>query len=150
MAKSTTHASSPTTIMVEKNRTWGPILALSSGWTVYRFVPDGTGKSTCYGKCAQVWPPVLLGMGQKEPMGEEGVAHLGAITRTNGTRQVTYEGIPLYLFIGDKKPGQVTGNIKDSFGQWWTVNPAHPMATPKASGSGSSTTTTLPSSGVAY
>jgi predicted lipoprotein with Yx(FWY)xxD motif len=136
---------SPTTIVVEKT-VWGAILALSTGWTVYRFVPDGNNKSTCFRKCAVAWPPVLLVAGQKEPLGK-GVTHLGSFNRGGGERQVSYEGIPLYLFIGDKKPGEVNGNVKDNFGQWWTVNPAHPKAVPVKSGHGG---TTVPPTGVAY
>jgi len=136
---------SPITIVTEKTA-WGPILALSSGWTVYRFVKDGNNRSTCSGACLQAWPAVILAKGQKEPDGK-GVSHLGFIVRAGGAHQVTYEGIPLYLFIGDKKPGQITGNIKDKFGQWWVVNPATPKSVPHEAGG---TTTTAGGSGVAY
>jgi len=147
LAARTPERSSPTTIVVKKTD-WGPILTLASGWTVYRFVPDSNNKSTCFGKCATVWPPVLLIARQKAPIGK-GVNHLGSFNRGGGERQVTYEGVPLYLFIGDKKAGEVNGNIKDNFGQWWTVNPAHPKAIPVKSGTGG-TTTTAPGTGVAY
>ncbi|HTW10149.1 MAG TPA: hypothetical protein VME46_21785 [Acidimicrobiales bacterium] len=134
----------PTTIVVAKT-SWGPILALSTGWTVYRFVKDSDNHSTCFGACAKAWPPVLLAPGQRQPIGK-GVEHLGSISRPGGQHEVTYQGIPLYLFVGDKKPGQVTGNIKDKFGQWWVVNPAHPMAVPHSS----TPTTTSGGGGVAY
>jgi predicted lipoprotein with Yx(FWY)xxD motif len=136
----------PTTITVEKNTPWGPILATSTGRTVYRFVKDALNKSNCSGACTVAWPPVLLAKGQTKPDGK-GVSHLGVIMRSNGSHQVTYEGIPLYTFVRDTK-GSIDGNIKDAFGQWWTVNPAHPKATPVKSGSGGSgPTTTAPSSG---
>jgi hypothetical protein len=64
-------------------------------------------------------------------------------------KQVTYEGIPLYTFTGDKKAGQVTGNIKDTWGQWWSINPASPTSAPKKKGGGSTTTTTA-GGGIAY
>jgi predicted lipoprotein with Yx(FWY)xxD motif len=118
----------PTTVTVEKTA-WGQILALSSGWTVYRLVGDGTNKSMCSGACAKAWPPVLLAPGQKTPAGK-GVAHLSSFARSGGERQVSYEGIPLYRFVGDKKAGEINGNVHTPFGQWWVVNPAHPKSTP--------------------
>ena len=137
-------ASAPkTTIAVKKNTAWGTILTLASGRTVYRFVKDGKNKSNCSGACAVVWPPVLLVKGQTAPAGK-GVSHLGVIMRSNGAHQVTYEGVPLYLFVRDNK-SSIDGNIKDGFGQWWTVNPAHPKATPVKVGGGP--TTTAPSGG---
>jgi len=142
--------SSPTTIIVEKTKSWGSILALSSGWTVYRLTSDPMDKSTCLGECARYWPPVVLVPGQKSPLGQ-GVGHLGTITRSGGARQVTYEGIPLYRFAGDTKTGQVNGNVKNSFGQWWVIDPAAPRSVPvHRSGGGQTTATTAPSTGVAY
>lgn len=118
----------PTTVIAEKTD-WGQILALSSGWTVYRLVGDGVNKSTCSGACAKAWPPVVLARGQKTPTGV-GVAHLSSFARSGGERQVSYEGIPLYRFIGDKKAGEINGNVHTPFGRWWVVNPAHPKSTP--------------------
>jgi predicted lipoprotein with Yx(FWY)xxD motif len=140
-----------TTVTTKHNRTWGTILTLSSGVTVYRLTADSKNKSVCTGTCAKVWPPVVLAPGQKTPVGK-GISGLGSIKRSNGTLQVTYKGVPLYRFIGDHAAGQATGNIKDTWGQWWVVNPAHPTATPTAStSSGSSVTaTTVAGSGSAY
>jgi predicted lipoprotein with Yx(FWY)xxD motif len=143
-------AASPTTIAVAQNKTWGATLTLKNGDTLYRLTKDSKNKSVCTGKCATIWIPVLLATGQKTPVGS-GVSHLGSFTRANGTHQVTYEGIPLYTFTGDKKAGQVTGNIKDTWGQWWSINPASPTTAPKKKGgSGSTTTTTTSGGGIAY
>ncbi|MCU1362734.1 MAG: hypothetical protein JWM55_562 [Acidimicrobiaceae bacterium] len=135
-------SSSPTTIVVSQNKTWGPTLTLKDGDTIYRLVKDSTDKSVCSGKCATIWTPVLLAAGQSTPAGV-GVTHLGSFTRTGGAKQVTYEGIPLYRFTGDKKAGAVTGNIKDTWGQWWSINPKSPLTPPKKK-SGGGTTTTSP------
>jgi predicted lipoprotein with Yx(FWY)xxD motif len=142
-------ASSPTTIAVAQNKTWGATLTLKNGDTLYRLTKDSKNKSVCTAKCATVWMPVLLATGQKTPVGN-GVSHLGSFTRANGTHQVTYEGIPLYTFIGDKKAGKVTGNIKDTWGQWWSINPASPTTAPTKKGGGGSTTTTTSGGGIAY
>ena len=139
-------ASAPkTTLAVKKNTAWGTILTLASGRAVYRFVKDGKNKSNCSGACAVVWPPVLLIKGQTAPVGK-GVSHLGVIMRSNGAHQVTYEGVPLYLFVRDNK-SSINGNIKDGFGQWWVVNSSNPKATPVKVGGSKGPTTTAPSGG---
>jgi predicted lipoprotein with Yx(FWY)xxD motif len=145
----TAGASSTTiTITVAQNKTWGPTLTLKDGVTLYRLTKDSTDKSTCTGKCATVWVPVVLGAGEKKPVAV-GVSHLGSFTRSAGVRQVTYEGIPLYTFTGDKRSGQVTGNIKNTWGQWNSINPSSPLTPPKKKGS-SPTTTTTSGGGIAY
>jgi predicted lipoprotein with Yx(FWY)xxD motif len=148
LATASSASASPTSISVSQNKTWGPTLTLKNGDTLYRLTKDSKNLSVCTGKCATIWTPVLLATGQKKPIGD-GVSKLGSFTRANGTRQVTYEGIPLYTFTGDKKSGQITGNVKDTWGQWWSINPKSPLTAPKKSG-GSSTTTTIPGGGAAY
>ncbi len=144
---STAGAVTAKTITVTQNKTWGPTLTMN-GDTLYRLTKDSTNKSVCTGKCATVWLPVELAAGQKAPVGM-GVSHLGSFTRSPGVRQVTYEGIPLYTFTGDKKAGQVTGNIKDTWGQWWSINPSSPLTPPKKKKTSSTTTTTTPG-GISY
>ena len=136
----------PTTITVSQNAAWGPTLTLKNGDTLYRLSADSKDHSRCTGQCAVFWPPVLLAPGQKVPSGK-GVSGLGSFVRSNGTRQVTLDGIPLYRFAGDKKPGEVTGNVKNAFGRWWSIDPQHPTIAPtkvNAGGSGGPTTTSPP------
>ncbi|HEX3981382.1 MAG TPA: hypothetical protein VHW93_09160 [Acidimicrobiales bacterium] len=149
----------PVTVTTTDNKAWGTILTLSNGTVVYRLTTDPKNKSVCSGTCAKIWPPVLLATGQKKATGH-GVSGLGTITRSNGTHQVTYQGIPLYRYFGDHKAGQATGNIKDKWGRWWVVNPASPHVPPteanvSTGGSaptagGGATPTGVPSSSVAY
>lgn len=141
-------SSSPTTIAVSQNKTWGATLTLKNGDTVYRLTADSKNTSVCTAKCATIWLPVVLAKGQKKPVGE-GVSSLGSFTRSGGAKQVTYQGIPLYMFSKDKKPGQVNGNVKNSWGQWYPINPKNPLTPPKKS-SGSSGTTTTAGGGIAY
>ncbi len=145
-------ASSPTTVTTAQNKTWGKILVLGNGTTVYRLAADPKNKSVCTGTCAKIWPPVVLVAGQKNPVGHGGITGLSTITRAGGAHQVTYKGVPLYRFVGDHKAGQATGNIKDTWGKWWVVNPANPRMTPVAvhSSAGTTTPTTVASSGAAY
>jgi predicted lipoprotein with Yx(FWY)xxD motif len=144
----TAHTAAKTVVTTTNNKTWGSILTLSNGDTVYRLTADSKNRSVCTGSCAKAWPPVLLASGQSKPSGN-GVSDLGTITRSNGAKQVTYQGIPLYLYVGDKKADQVTGNLKDTWGQWWVVNPAHPTAKPVAKSSTTSSSVAS-SGGVAY
>jgi predicted lipoprotein with Yx(FWY)xxD motif len=140
----------PTSLKVVANPVWGPTLALKNGYTVYRLSTDGKNKSNCSGACAVAWPPVLLAKGQTKPVGV-GVSGLGSIARAGGQRQVTIAGHPLYRFIGDKTPLSDTGNVKDKWGTWYSINPAKPGVAPKqktSTGGGSTTTTGV--GGIAY
>jgi predicted lipoprotein with Yx(FWY)xxD motif len=140
---------SPTTIVVSHNAIWGATLVLKNGDTLYRLSADSRDHSKCTGMCATIWIPVLLAPGQKVPVGI-GVRGLGSFTRLNDTRQVTIDGLPLYRFTGDKSAGDVTGNVKDTWGRWWSINPSHPTTPPMkidaggSSGSGGTTTTSPP------
>ncbi len=151
-------AAGPATVVrTANNKTWGKILVLGNGDTVYRLTSDRHDKSVCTGLCATIWPPVTLAKGQRSPVGR-GVKGLGAITRPGGARQVTFDGDPLYRFSGDRTPGQTNGNLKDTWGQWWVVDPSRPHSPPvrartvarHSSTKGRSTTTTTHSSGGGY
>ena len=96
----------------------GSVLVDARGRTLYLFDKDKHGRSACYGACATYWPPLLS---SARPRQEKGVhaSLLGLTTRTDGTRQVTYAGHPLYRFIGDKDAGQTTGEGLTDFGAAW-------------------------------
>jgi predicted lipoprotein with Yx(FWY)xxD motif len=91
------------------------LLTNASGLTLYWFAPDTSGKSVCYGSCAAYWPPVT-----GTPSAGSGVTGtLGTITRTGGSIQATYDGHPLYTYIGDNAPGQASGNNLNLNGGLW-------------------------------
>ena len=94
------------------------VLTNARGYTLYRFAPDTQGKSTCYGTCAAYWPPVT-----GTPIAGTGVTgKLGTVGRTGGGTQVTYNGHPLYTYVGDAAPGQDTGNgINLNGGNWYEI-----------------------------
>ena len=81
--------------------------------------------TNCYENCAHNWPPLVGGfepMAGSEPMAGEGVAgKLDIIKRTDGSSQVTYNGIPLYYWIKDQVPGQTTGHNVGEV--WFVLNP---------------------------
>jgi predicted lipoprotein with Yx(FWY)xxD motif len=102
---------------VLKARTVGGVNLLTDakGLTLYWFAPDTTTKSACYGSCAAYWPPVT-----GAPSAGPGVTGtLGTITRTDGTTQATYDGHPLYTYVGDGSPGQANGNNLNLNGGLW-------------------------------
>ena len=102
----------------------GSILVDSRGITLYDFPPDKGNTSVCYGACAALWPPVLT---HGKPVAGTGVhaSLLGTTRRKDGKLEVTYNGHPLYYWVGDKKPGQTTGQGLNQFGgPWWVLSPA--------------------------
>jgi len=100
-----------------KSATIGGAMVLTNarGFTLYFFAPDTPATSRCYGSCAVYWPPVT-GAAAAGP-GLPG--RVGAITRTGGSRQLTYNGHPLYTYIGDSAPGQARGNNLNLNGGLW-------------------------------
>ena len=112
------------------------VLTNSTGRTLYWFAPDTSTASKCTGSCATYWPPV------KGPAtaGSGVTGTLGTITRSDGTKQATYDGHPLYTYAGDTAPGQAKGNgLNVSGGLWYemTVSGATPAAGASASASAS-------------
>ena len=105
----------------------GTVLVDGQGLTLYLFVPDKqSGRSTCYKRCAQGWPPLLLPTGVTTPVAGRGVkaSLLRTTRRRDGTTQITYNRWPLYLWVGDSGPGQATGQgINNLGGLWYVVSP---------------------------
>jgi predicted lipoprotein with Yx(FWY)xxD motif len=91
------------------------VLANARGFTLYSFAPDTPTTSKCYGSCAAYWPPAT-GTATASP-GLPG--RISTITRTDGTRQLTYNGHPLYTYIADTAPGQANGNNINLNGGLW-------------------------------
>jgi predicted lipoprotein with Yx(FWY)xxD motif len=110
---------SGTTISVASTNA-GKILVDGTGRTVYLFEADKGKDSTCYGACAQAWPPVTTAGDPQSGAGASG-ALLGTTRRTDGTTEVTYGGHPLYYFIADGKAGDMNGQGIYQFGAKWYV-----------------------------
>jgi len=91
------------------------VVTNAKGFTLYLFAPDTPTKSVCNGACASYWPPVLGA--QKAGPGVTG--KLGTIKRADGSTQATYDGHPLYLYIGDSGPDQNHGNNINLNGGFW-------------------------------
>ncbi len=122
------------------NTSLGSILVNSAGRTLYLFKADVGTKSACSGACATAWPPLLA---SGKPTAGTGLtaSKLGTAIRSDGNRQVTDNGHPLYLFVKDPKPGQTNGQGLTAFGAAWfalTPSGSEISATPPSPATGGS------------
>jgi predicted lipoprotein with Yx(FWY)xxD motif len=120
-APSSSSSSSGAAVLATADTDLGTIVVDGTGMTVYVFDKDtpGSGASACTGGCLQAWPPVLTDSATPTVDGVPG--KVGTITRDDGTMQVTLAGSPLYLWAGDKAPGDTAGQGVQ--GAWWVVTP---------------------------
>jgi predicted lipoprotein with Yx(FWY)xxD motif len=93
------------------------VLTNAAGRTLYWFAPDTPAKSVCNGSCAVYWPPV------RGPLTARGgvPGQLSTIRRADGSIQETYDGHPLYTYVGDSGPGQEHGNNLNLNGGLWHI-----------------------------
>lgn len=102
----------------------GTFLVDRQGRTLYLWEADTGGTSTCSGSCAAAWPP-LLTKGKPTATGGAKSNLLGTTTRSGGATQVTYDGHPLYRYLGDTADGDTNGQGSNGFGAlWWVVAPS--------------------------
>lgn len=110
----------PGSVSVGSNDKLGKLLTDASGMVLYMFTKDTKDTSNCYDKCEVAWPPLLTL--DKPALGEGVDASLvGTTVRKDGTTQVTYNGMPLYYYIKDTKPGDVVGQNVGTV--WFVVAP---------------------------
>jgi predicted lipoprotein with Yx(FWY)xxD motif len=117
------------------NTTLGRVLVDARGRTLYLFARDKGGRSACYGTCATYWPPLVSAA---KPQAARGVraSLLGLTRRSNGKRQVTYAGHPLYTFSLDRRAGQTSGQGLTDFGGTWNAVAASGRAVRSTASSG--------------
>lgn len=127
---STTSAASATpsaTIVRVVRTSSGPVLGTGSGRTLYVYVDDllTRAPSACTGDCAHDWVPMPAGRRITVRSGVSG--RVGTVVRSDGERQLTMDGRPLYLFSGDRRPGDIRGNGVGNL--WWAMTPSGLTAT---------------------
>ncbi len=106
------------------------VLINARGLTLYWFVPDTSSHSACNGECTQHWTP----MPGPVTAGAGVTGTLGMITRSNGAKQATYDGHPLYTYVADTAPGQAKGNdLNASGGVWHEMTASGAMPAPAQS-----------------
>lgn len=116
-------SSSGSMVITTAKASGGTILTDGSGRAVYLWAKDSSGMSACSGACTGTWPPVTAS-GTVSASGGAKSSDLGTITRSDGTKQVTYDGHALYYYVGDSGPGMSSGQGSDQFGaKWWLVAP---------------------------
>ena len=101
-----------------ENGDLGTILTDAAGRGLYLFTNDERNVSNCAGGCALAWPPLTT---VEDPIAGDGLDNdrIGTITREDGSKQVAYNGWPLYYFAGDEKPGDAMG--QDRGGIWFVI-----------------------------
>ena len=113
----------------------GPVLVDGKGMTVYLLTADTKGHSTCSDQCLQYWPLVPAPAGTSLPPVQGVTAALATTKATSGASMVTAGGWPLYTFVKDRAPGDVTGEgVKTFGGTWYAVSPSGaPVTAPATS-----------------
>ncbi|MFC7847456.1 hypothetical protein ACFUTU_03155 [Arthrobacter sp. NPDC057388] len=99
----------------------GDIVVDGKGMSVYYFTKDvkDSGKSNCTGDCLVKWPPVIAATDTPKVEGVTGT--VGTIDTPDGKKQVTVNGMPVYLWEKDKAPGDITGQGVGNV--WYLVAP---------------------------
>jgi predicted lipoprotein with Yx(FWY)xxD motif len=114
----------------------GNVLVDSQGRTLYLFAKDQGTTSSCSGACAAAWPP-LRASGKPDAGNRVKSSLLGTTKRSDGKPQVTYNGHPLYLYVGDQKAGDTNGQGITAFGAgWFALTASGTQVTGSASDSG--------------
>jgi predicted lipoprotein with Yx(FWY)xxD motif len=133
-------ASASTVTIMTQSTSKGTVLATAQGRTIYWFAVDTPTTSNCSGSCATFWPPVI-----GKPAAASGASlpkTFGTITRSDGQIQATYDGHPLYTYMGDTASGQVSGNgLNVSGGLWWAMTPGGAKLGSSTPNPGASTST---------
>jgi predicted lipoprotein with Yx(FWY)xxD motif len=121
VAASGTQALTFAPTLTAHSSSYGKILFDGRGYVLYAFTRDPRGgKSRCYGACASAWPvyykkgPLFAGKGVRQKL-------IGTVKRKDGRRQITYNGRPLYYYVGDRSAGQVSCQDVAEFGGTWLV-----------------------------
>jgi predicted lipoprotein with Yx(FWY)xxD motif len=122
VANAATSAPAATSTTALKTTTIGgkTVLTNGKGFTLYSFAPDTPTTSKCYGTCAAYWPPAI----GTSAAGSGLPGKTTTIKRTDGSLQLTYNGHPLYTYVGDSAPGQASGNNVNLNGGLWLEVPA--------------------------
>jgi len=125
----------------------GTVLEDQQGKVVYEFAADSPNHSACTGSCLTYWPAVTAP--SRVPSSIPGITgKVGVLTRSDGTKQLTINGWPLYTYVGDTTPGMTSGQgLNSSGGLWWVVSPAGSTITSTASPSSSTSSSTSGGSG---
>jgi len=123
-AGTSTHQASGVVGKAENAALAGTVLVNHRGMTLYTLSAERNGHFICTAtaklpgssmRCLQVWKPLLV----KGAVHAGGIGALGTVMRPDdGAMQLTYKGLPLYTFAGDRAPGDASGNGLKDVGTW--------------------------------
>ena len=99
----------------------GDYLVATNGMTLYKYTKDATAVSNCSGTCAVNWPPYVHSVTEPLRGGEGATGMIATIERSDKSQQIIYNGVPLYFWKNDTKPGDTSG--QNVGGVWFVVNP---------------------------
>jgi predicted lipoprotein with Yx(FWY)xxD motif len=117
----------------------GDVLVDAKGDALYMSEQEAGGTVLCTAGCTDFWVPLTV-HGSRSPVGASSIdGMLGTVERPDGTRQITFDGAPLYRFAEDSGPGVVSGNgAADSFGgrqfTWHVATPTGDTTSAPSSG----------------
>ena len=119
----TTASSQGYTAQIGNSAPIGHYLENGTGFTLYMFGADkpGNGTRSCTGSCAAAWPP-FYASSLNLPSGLN-TSSFSTITRSDGSKQTTYNGWPLYYFSHATSAGTTAGEGIDHFGGMWYAIP---------------------------
>lgn len=108
-----------TTVVFARSSPYGDVLTAGYSATLYMNVKDSADHSSCTGRCATTWHPLVT---DREPQALEGASAnlVSAFRRDDGRRQVTYNGHPLYTYRGDHQPLAATGQGAND--RWYLIS----------------------------
>jgi predicted lipoprotein with Yx(FWY)xxD motif len=129
-------------VKASQNPKLGNILTDARGMTLYTFKNDKPDTSNCTGDCATTWPPLTVPQGVVPVTDPAVTGNIGVIERADKTYQVLYNDAPLYLYSGDKAPGDTNGNGLDNL--WYAAMLVSPTPTPAATSATPAGTTATP------
>jgi predicted lipoprotein with Yx(FWY)xxD motif len=115
------YVAAPATVSLGGNSDLGQFLVGANGMTLYMYTKDTMDVSNCYDQCATNWPPLLVKEGETPTLQPGLDGKLDVIDRTDGTKQVAFDGMPLYYWAKDQKPGDSTGQNVGSV--WFVIQP---------------------------
>jgi predicted lipoprotein with Yx(FWY)xxD motif len=126
---------------------FGAVLTNAHGFSLYGLSDEFGGKLACKGECLTFWPPVLVSKSAtKVSLGAGVTGEIGFVARGATTKQVTFDGYPLYTFVKDSGPGQKHGEGVVAFGGTWGLLRASSLILPVKAAAATSTPSTTAAS----
>jgi predicted lipoprotein with Yx(FWY)xxD motif len=130
----------PLPLKVRTDPKLGTFLVDGDGRTLYLYTKDTPGVTNCYDQCALAWPPLMAADNMALPAGVNG--KLTTVTRKDGSKQIAYNDPPLYYYVKDVNPNDITGQGVGNV--WFVVTTTSAVPGAPATGEGGMAARALP------